>query len=420
VGAGLSNQGPSSPAEAGPDAQWQPGTGLPLQQFLENEIPDVEGAKIKLVEWRPALNVYGGAYLTLLEEAAEFIKRTDANTRTLKQFGRRWFRNFFRNLGIIQTTVYPAPLSRPLIITGAGPSLEESLPRIREAREKAFILAVSSSAPALFHGGVKADMVISTDGGFWALLHLYECFRGGGEEKFCLAASLSAALPSQCAEIPLLVLSDNSLWQNLILTELGIPFMGQAQRGTVTAAALDLAFSLTTGKVFIAGLDLANRDIQSHARPYSFDRLWNEKASRLNPVYSQSFSRSRALSAGGSHGIYAAWFKRQLALWPNRLHSLSPQNNVVFKGHTPDEADPFQDFPPSFTRGDYFPSRTAVGPLKKNPVKILCAALNTPQYGPALKQELAPLLFPDGEPEAFAKETSEKEWERALSLIIKE
>lgn len=317
-------------------AVWTPG-GRNLQKFLEGEIPDMEASGLKVLEWRPALAVYGRAYADLLEETLVFIKRIDANARTTRGFGRRWVRNFLKNLGLLRQLLYRPqglPVSnRPWIVTGAGPSLEASLPRIRElcaGPDPAVVLAASSSVPALAAGGISPEMVITSDGGIWALFHLYELFRRGGRPPF-LAASLSAALPSQCAALPILAVADGSRWQRLVLEELGIPHINLPQRGTVTAAALDLALALTSGPVFLAGMDLGNRDIRTHARPYGFERLQWEAASRLRPRYSQGFVRARDMAAGGSGGIYADWFRGRIDSYPRRLYSLG-QNSPAFDG----------------------------------------------------------------------------------------
>ena len=164
-----------------PDSQWYPETGRPVQDFLEGEIPDCQAEEIRILEWRPALAVYGGSYLALVEETAEFVKRADANAKTTMSFGRRWVRNFFKNLEIIRKVLCPAPLSLPLLVTGAGPGLEEAIPLVREAAGQGslFILAVSSSVAALQAEGITPNMVICTDGGIWAAFHLFESCRAG-------------------------------------------------------------------------------------------------------------------------------------------------------------------------------------------------------------------------------------------------
>jgi hypothetical protein len=403
---------PAAPQSMPAVCTWCPETGIPLSHFLEQTIPDTEADALQIIEWRPALAVYGAEYLQLLTETVEFIKRIDANKRTIRAFGRRWFRNFFKNIGILHR-IYTARAgclgSLPLIVTGAGPSLEETLPLMREVRNHRPlpILAAASSVPALLTGGIVPDFVITTDGGGWARLHLYDCLRS--KPPFGLAASLIAALPSQCAEVPILVISDGSYWQNLVLQGLAIPGINLLQRGTVTAQALDLAFVLTSGPIYITGMDLANQDIRTHARPYSFERLLEEKATRFNPVYSQSFVRSRAIEAGGSHRIYASWFKERLEAYPRPIVSLGA-NNPVFKDLTrpleslglavsgkPDARSPELGKPLTFQAPD-------------NPIKIgmnlLLAALSMPHTGARVQAELFPLLCTDTDPAAHQKEGS--------------
>jgi len=287
----------------------------------------------------------------------------------------------------------------PIVITGSGPSLESAIPKILAAREGVFVLAASSSLPALTSGGIIPDMVISTDGGNWALLHLHACFRSSFliphssfPTPYSLAFSLSAALPSQCSAIPLLPMNDGSLWQSMALHALGIPSALIPQRGTVTASALELALVLSSGNIFLAGMDLSVQDIRSHARPYGFDHLFFGTASRLRPVYSQCFSRSGDIKAGGSHDVYAAWFKNKIASWPQRIFSLGG-NHAAFEHNVPAKALTAA----AHEERDYFKVITTnVSPAQRcsQAAETLIAALDNPQYAAELAGELAPLLFP--------------------------
>jgi hypothetical protein len=398
---------------------WTPETGISLPRFLEKELPDTFAGTVKIVEWRPALAAYGKPYLRILEKTVEFIKRIDANARTVHGFGRRWFKNFFKNIGIIQTGLLydrESAGAAPVLITGAGPGLDGALPLIRRRRGELFILGVSSSVKPLLAGGVRPDLVISADGGNWALFHLYEVFRGSlAGQRPVLATALTAALPAQCKDLPILPLSDGSVWQNLILERLGIPFLSLPQRGTVTATALDIALSLTSGPVYLAGVDLSQRDIRTHARSYSFDRFWRESASRLNPAYSQAYARSRTAAASGAYDIYAAWFKEQLGRYPERIYSLG-SNNPVF-------APLREEFP-----ADGIPGKNGMAPAGKagiSPIvrslppgdrprealKILSAALGGAAsaargLSPVLREELSPLLLPERQNPAFEEITA--------------
>jgi hypothetical protein len=377
---------------------WSPGSGTPLLRFLEDHIPDTEAASIALVEWRPSRTAFGRAYLRLLAETVEYIKRADANKRTAENFGKRWFKNVFKNLAILKKAPRYTPFAAPLVVAGAGPSLEELIPRLAEQKKKSplFILAVSSSAPALLAADLPPDLILSCDGGNWALLHLYEALRKPPCGAF--AAALTAALPSQFAALPWLPLSDGSLWQNTLLQSMGLPFASLPQRGTVTATALDLAFRLCRGPIYIAGTDLGHRDILTHARPHSFERLLTEKASRLNPAYSQQFFRACAPASSGSHGIYAQWFARQMDAYPDRLLSLG-KNSAVFNKRSADTVRP--------DAGGGKPASAEIVSLQDRNVpegalKTLLEALDMEAAGKTIVEEIGPLLFPRDKPEGQA------------------
>jgi hypothetical protein len=379
------------------DAVWYADGGISAQGFLEAEVPS--GARVRIVEWRPGLNVYGDRVLGLVRDSAEFIKRLEAGRRTDAFFGKRWVRNFFRNLAIFQNTLMYRKMELPVVITGSGPSLEAVLPKILAIRDNIFIIAASSSLPALAAapgGGITPDMVIGTDGGGWALTHLYSFFRPLPVSRpGILALSLCAAVPSQCSSVPLLAMNDGSLWQSIALRAIGLPSVLIPQRGTVTASALELALELSGGGIFLAGMDLSVCDIRSHARPNGFDHLIFGSASRLRPVYNQYFIRSSGIKLGGSLDVYASWFKSRVSSFPKRIFSLGG-NHEVFNELT-------RDCP----LGGNGNSRTAarehfetVNPSDipetraKKAAEAVSAALGDPKYAGTLSAELSPLLFP--------------------------
>jgi hypothetical protein len=362
-----------------------------VQDFLERNIPDLPAAQVRIVEWRPAREAFGEACLSLLRETAAFLRRADANARTGGFFGRRWVRNFFRNLPLLRRIVRyrPAGPDIPWIVAGAGPSLEESAAAIRERGGSALVLAAASAYAALAERGAAGDLVLAADGGAWALFHLVEALRRAGTAGGpgpVIAFSLTAALPSQCGDFPLLPLSDGTLWQGLVLRELGIPFLSLPSRGTVTALAVDLALRLTGGDVLLAGMDLSRRDIQAHARPYALDPFLDGGEGRLSPRYSRAFSRSM-IPDGGSFRVYADWFKGQLARWPERLRSLGANHPVFGVLPPPDRA-----WGEAVTQSPWSPVPFRPLPLRRG-IDALCTALEGP--APALVSELAPLLLPD-------------------------
>jgi hypothetical protein len=371
---------------------WHGADAISAQDFLEREIPDTDASRVRIIEWRPSLNLYGEEYLKLLSHAAEFIKRAEAGRRTRAVFGRKWIRNFFKNLGNLEQALLYKETEIPVIITGSGPGLETALPIIRQTREGCLIMAAASSLMALGHGGVRPDIVIATDGGSWALQHVYQYFRNAGHHASGIgfAIDLYACLPSQCSNIPQLILNDGSLWRSVILHELCLPSVIIPQKGTVAAAAVELALLFSTGNIYLAGMDFSVSDGRSHAKPYGFDHLLWGKATRLAPFYSKSYSRSSQIREGGSYGIYAAWFKNQLAAWPKRIYSLG-ENHEVFEKGLP------QKLVEKKNKNDCFMAVPVEGDpdcFCKRGVKALYKALEDPRYEAKIKAELKPMLFP--------------------------
>jgi hypothetical protein len=187
----------------------------------------------------------------------------------------------------------------------------------------------------------------------------------------------------------------------MALNALGIPSALIPQRGTVTASALELAMLISKGNIFLAGMDLSVCGIKSHARPYGFDHLFFGTASRFSPVYSQYFTRSGNIKAGGSHEVYADWFKNRLGSLPRRIFSLG-ENHAAFGGITGKcpfpNSKPLAEMPAQGAPGNgYFRPMTVNGSPSgrcRQAAETLAGALRGPQYGSALAGELAPLLFP--------------------------
>ena len=379
-----------------------------IQDFLDKNIPRISIEKIRVIEWRPSLNHYKEKYLKLFSQTADFLKRADAEKRTEAAFGRRWVKNFFRNIGNIKKNILFKQTEIPVIITGSGPCLENALPVIKKTQDFCLIIAASSSVMALSHAGIKADIVICTDGGPWALRHIYPAIRNhllcesGAGNSGALAVNLCACLPSQCSASPQLVINDGSFWQSIALHALSIPSVIIPSKGTVTATAAELAMILSSGSVYLAGMDFSVDDIRTHVKPYGFDYLFFSGANRFLPVYSQIFTRSSLLKQGGSMDIYASWFKNQLVSWPKKIFSIG-KSRVFEEGNPLDQLN-FKNR--KIDKGIFKTVSIKDDPAAsgEKAVKALLAAMKKSEYSESLKQELGSLLGAQEDIEAALNE----------------
>ena len=380
---------------------WDSSNEHSLENFLEELLADAEASEIKLIEWKPSVNIYGQICLDLAARTVECIRRINAGQKTMQNFGRRWLRNALYNLSKYCSHSAANCFeieggSSPVLVCAAGPSLEDSFEEIRQWKQSSsppFIIAVSSSVLALMHQQIIPDIIITSDGGSWALFHLIESHRqyistGFNKQKPFLAAALTAALPSQLIQWPVFFLWDGSLWQKIILEAAKLTDNKQIpafpQRGTVSVSALDIAFYISTGPVYVSGMDFSHKDILTHARPYAFETLMESSSDRRRPRYSQAFEREETITRCGSLSIYNTWLSSHGNSFPRNFNYLPiGQKTPVYKNMP-------NGVYPRFTIKNIGKEKTA----KKILIASLLSALNNPLYKDRLNKELGELLLP--------------------------
>ena len=374
---------------------WYPSQTVDLIHFLEKEIP--EGSVCQLLEWRPAATAYGKQYGDLLALISQFLEREAANIRTTAGFGKRWLKNSIRNLNLVQKPLYFTPGSIPVVVTGAGPGLETAIPLILKAvREGPLcIVAAASSVPALLAHTIMPTLSVATDGGTWAGFHLVDQFRTGlsrtGKDQGAsipLAFNLTAKTISQAAQVPQIIISDGSIWQNSLLEHYGIPFLQLPQRGTVSATIIDMALLLTDGPIYMAGIDLASRDIQTHVRPYGLDFYNLERENHLSPLYSLQFERHRMISDSKALAIYANWFESYFADKMHRIRVLGNRHSLFPELLVSDQITWEKTIEPSF----YGTKKKQSAITTEKSVSILLNELRNNRAKNSVQQELSYLL----------------------------
>ena len=218
------------------------------------------------------------------------------NRLTLIALGSLQVRNLFSNITLFPLAGDFASLSTsmPVIVAGAGPSLEELLPTIRAVRNDVLLLAVDTALPRLVTESLRPDLVVALEAQVANLQDFLPALSPGGTLLVCeLSSHPSAArlfgsnvrfFSSEFAPLRLFARMAGA-------RILPCPFPAL---GSVGVAALNAAVRLTTGEIFLTGLDFSYPRSLTHARgtPYHLSAL--VQAARLSPPDDRSF---RALSA---------------------------------------------------------------------------------------------------------------------------
>ena len=164
-------------------------TGTDSINILLMQLDDfIKGKKIRRVI---RIDFSGGAalnqsfYSQAFDCISQYISQIWINRLTLIQFGRNYARNFFKNYYSILRSIVKSPdktsalninscfgslieksVNKPIIVIGAGPSLDSSVEFIKENRDRLFVLAVDASFSGLY-SEIRPDAVVLLESQYW-------------------------------------------------------------------------------------------------------------------------------------------------------------------------------------------------------------------------------------------------------------
>ncbi|UCF98735.1 MAG: DUF115 domain-containing protein [Spirochaetaceae bacterium] len=227
--------------------------------------------------------LYRRKYQELQETVEEEIRLFWQNKLTLLAMGELWLKNLFTNLGFLPDAGDIADLATkgPVLICGAGPSLEDSLDWIHRIREKVTLMAVDTSLPVLVAVDILPDWVFTLD----AQIHTLQDFLPNRDSRYKILCDLTSNPQSLRLFSDLYFFSTRfhplplfDRLRNASLLPTPLP-----PRGSVGVSAVEAALAITTGPVLFTGLDFAYSRGQTHARGAPFHLATLLQCTRMRP-----------------------------------------------------------------------------------------------------------------------------------------
>jgi len=231
--------------------------------------------RIETVRLSGGWQLFPELYDSLCEALSREIATDWSNAMTLAKLGRLYIRNFLRNVPLIPQFLSIEKLSfgsSPVLVFGAGPSLDETLDALcrqfgknLNAENRPFkIVCVDTCLGALKDRQIIPDLAVILESQHWNLRD----FIGSHGWKVSSAIDLSA-LPESAR-----MLGDGFLfmtpWTNLrIFGRLkgdGLLPAVIPPLGSVGLTAVEIARRITDGKIICAGLDFSFTADKYHAR----------------------------------------------------------------------------------------------------------------------------------------------------------
>ena len=212
------------------------------------------------------------------------------NKITMISLSSRWFSNIFSNLPLLLNgrDVSSLKVKGPVVVAGAGESLEKSLPVLKKYRHRFTLIVIDTAASTLFNADIKPDFILAVESQFYNIFDFYN-LKNSGIPLICDLTSYPQTgritggenyfFMSEFAKSPFIDFMDSKG-----LLPLKIPPMG-----SVGVIAVYLASLLTDTEIIYAGLDFSFIPGKSHSKNSPFITLTSLLSSRLSSINNYSF-----------------------------------------------------------------------------------------------------------------------------------
>ena len=211
-------------------------------------------------------------YAALTEAAENAVARFWKNRVTLIKFGRRFSRNLFRNLAHLSRSVpienLAQSVEKPIIVFGAGESMEKTARSIRSVQSAFYIVAADAALAPLFRFGIEPDAVVCEE----AQSVIAPFFLGANGKRFRVFAGITSwpklfdlSDGTICYFSP--HYDDTAFFDSLVVRRILPCIMPPLGSVGLTATKIALMLRKTDRvPVFVTGLDFSYRAGTTHAR----------------------------------------------------------------------------------------------------------------------------------------------------------
>ena len=174
----------------------------------------------------------------------------------------------------------------PILLVSAGASIDNYIEKIKELSESHFVLAVSHSLNTLLNNSIKPNAVVSTDGGFYSLIHILSLLKE--ESIFLFTTHTSYPLNSIKKERKFFFSHNESLEKILYNTQDNIYF---PMEGSVIMPALRISEFLNPKYILLAGCDFCHIDDKSHSKYSNSIALDFITSNKINTFETKKYKR---------------------------------------------------------------------------------------------------------------------------------
>jgi len=227
--------------------------------------------RVMTVSLNAGYSLYRKEYNGIQKLLEEYVKEFWQNRLTTIHMAPLWIKNIFTNTAYLDrrsgdtSWSFPSAGDKPVVVTGAGESLEHSIGDIISSRDSIVILAVDTSLPILFRHNIQPDFIVAVDSQIYNLYDFFDFRDSKIPVFFDLTCYPGIARNFKGMLYPFL----SNFSKNALISRLTDSFPDLEilpPLGSVGITAVHIALEITDGAVIHTGLDFSYSIGKSHAR----------------------------------------------------------------------------------------------------------------------------------------------------------
>ena len=258
-----------------------------LSEFFFNNFGEETSNQILFLSWKSSENIFINEYNFTLNAIQLYINKSKDLIATRRFFSKKWVSNIIRFFNLTKNFYKIEKIDSDILIIASGTSLNKSIKKIIENRDKFFIISVSSATKVLIYNNIIPDLILTTDGGYWAKKHLQ--FLENKNYDIPIMCTAESALPYKLLKNNKIIpLEYNDFTNKFFFDKTKLHTIKINRNGTVSGTALEIAKYLTEKNIYFIGLDLANTTGYQHSQPNILeindsllDNFFNTKENRI-------------------------------------------------------------------------------------------------------------------------------------------
>ena len=258
-----------------------------IQEELKKSYRPALDGNLTIIPLRAWASAFPDAEKKAKEKIKIALEEISADFSVQSHFGNIWQKNIFLNLKLSEKTtnaderLSKIPFEKTAAIVAAGPSLNETIKKIEENREKYYVVATDTAFRALNARKIFSDAVVSVDGQLVSCAHFLQSLSKKTLFVFDLCANhCAAARAVKVGASVIFAQTGHPLSQYANKQNSFIPLF--AGSGTVTIAAAHFAILAGFKKIEFFGADFSY-NLAPYTRGTYLDAQFSLNESRFFP-----------------------------------------------------------------------------------------------------------------------------------------